>query len=480
MAENPTVERQAALEGTDGAVLTGLAMFATLFSIVSMLETTGQAYRDGSVGLGFGLALAVTTATIAVCGGRLHALAIPSGSATPSGLIAAGYGPARPLTLLVALVGLLFAGSMVVVQLDAADALGALLMPRARGLGVVLLATVAALAALGSERGLIRTLALSAVLVLTTLGVVALGVFHALGGLNGFFESIADARNLPRGGESRAVPWMPWVPLAIASAFQPALWPRYRSARSAAAIRNASLIVLGLGTLGFVVAAGAIGLGARALYPLRIDGQWNLLPHARVDPGGTGFDRVLPRLLLDQAPILFLGPLAAMVGAAAANLRAFGTILADDVYPCFHRSRAGEIGRCAVLRITVLLAALGAAALVAPNRRTEAFRPISLVAEVVVLAPALLAQLLPMMIDTVFLKRGGRRGATAGLMIGLVTLALFSPLVATVARAIVPALGPILGRLQENLDPAWTALTTNVLLFSLLSPRRARGERPGR
>src|SRR5579871_5665266 len=99
-----------------GAWPLALSILATLFSLVSMLETTGSAYRDGSPGIDFGAALAITVASMILIGGRFADRGQSAGDLTLAQSIASHYGRSGVLTLLVAAVGLLFALAVVVLQ----------------------------------------------------------------------------------------------------------------------------------------------------------------------------------------------------------------------------------------------------------------------------------------------------------------------------------------------------------------------------
>jgi Na+/proline symporter len=241
------------------------------------------------------------------------------------------------------------------------------------------------------------------------------------------------------------------------------------------------LIVLLLAGLGFLAFAGIIGKGARTVYPPHVDGQWNQRPNAAVDAGGMGFGHVLPTLLIHQVPISFgaagpfvavaalAGLLAASVGAAAVNLRAIGLLLALDVPLAFGRPASRGVGMEWASRILATSVAIAATWLVVADHRPGTFRPLALAAEVIILGPAFLLQLLPATIDCLYLGRGSRGGAATGLLAGIVVVGGFSPLVAFVVERIVPAAGPWLVRLAEHFDPALTALTANVSTFVVVS-----------
>ena len=456
-----------------GAWPIALSILATLFSLVSMLETTGATYRDGSVGISLGVTLAITVASMALIGGRFADRGRPDGEVTLAQSIASHYGRSPALTLLVTSVGLLFTLAVVVLQLATVDAVWATIAPGRPGVCVPVVAGLAATTALGGRRGLTRALSLQGGWSLLTLLVTASFLAGAAWG--------QVEVPTPIGQEPAHIAWASIIPAAVALALQPALWLRYREAASSATLRRATFLVLILGALGFLVFAGIIGAGARAVYPPRVDDQWNQRPNAIVDADGMGFDRVLPVLLIHRiptslgaagsfvSPVVLAGLFAASIGATSANLRAIGLLLALDVPLGFGRRASGGTKAEWASRILGALVASAAAWLVVAGHRPAAFRPLMLVAEVAILGPALLLQLLPVTIDHLYLGRGNRRGAAAGLVVGTVVLGGFSPVIALIAGTVFPAAAPPLARMAEHLDPALTALAANVATFAIVS-----------
>jgi Na+/proline symporter len=279
-------------------------------------------------------------------------------------------------------------------------------------------------------------------------------------------------------GPAEPISWMVLIPAAISLALQPALWLRYRAAASAGAVRRGAVIVFVLAVVGFVLVAGLIGREARALYPLRVDDQWQLNPNARVDPDGRGFDRVLPTLLVHLptqtlrpviSAVLLSGLLAAAIATVGVNLRAIGTLFVRDIYVRAFHPRAGLGERIAVCRIISALAAAGAVFLVIISRRPDSFRPLLFVSELAFLGPALLLQLLPLTSDILTFRKGNRHAAALGLIAGLGVLALFHPVTGIVASTFVPRVGILLSQFQGQDNPAFAAIAVNLSVFVTIS-----------
>jgi len=84
------------------------------------------------------------------------------------------------------------------------------------------------------------------------------------------------------------------------------------------------------------------------------------------------------------------------------------------------------------------------------------------------LAIAFSSQLLPVTFDVLFLKRGSRQGAIAGIVAGMLVVLMFSPLLAIVTGSDSAAVG-LFARLKQIADIGFCGVVVNVTVFTLLS-----------
>jgi SSS family solute:Na+ symporter len=117
------------------------------------------------------------------------------------------------------------------------------------------------------------------------------------------------------------------------------------------------------------------------------------------------------------------------MSTADSNLHALSAVLTRDVYDRFIRPQADERERTWVGRIVIVIATMAAVALVEWSQKAGAFNPLELISQLMLLAIAFSSQLLPIAIDVLFLNKGTRQGAIAGLTagIGLVLLLTIKP-----------------------------------------------------
>jgi Na+/proline symporter len=121
--------------------------------------------------------------------------------------------------------------------------------------------------------------------------------------------------------------------------------------------------------------------------------------------------------------------------------------------------------------------------LVLINQRNPSFTPMKMIAEMGFVAIAFSAQLLPVAVDMLYVKRGTAAGAVAGLTAGLVTAFFFGNLFPLIAKSAWVAHLPGLTLLYTLLEAwkmaipidasAW-GLAVNVAVFVLLSALTSR------
>ena len=206
---------------------------------------------------------------------------------------------------------------------------------------------------------------------------------------------------------------------SLGSMIQPAQWMRFYAARSAEVLRRSALIFAAVLTLCFFFGVMLVGLGGQVLYPLTdasgtylIDAAGKVLPHPSVGRTAGEFDQILVVVLKNHLPEL---------------LGSFGAILA-----------------------ALILVAIMAAAMSTADSNLHAFS----------------TQLLPLTVDMLYLQRGTRQGAIAGLCIGLTIILLLSPFFPMLASN---AIQVVLGSMKTMIDTGAWGLLFNVLTFTVVS-----------
>jgi Na+/proline symporter len=102
------------------------------------------------------------------------------------------------------------------------------------------------------------------------------------------------------------------------------------------------------------------------------------------------------------------------------------------------------------------------------SRSSESFDPIGMIMPMSLLAIAFSSQLLPVTFDVLFLKRGSRQGAIAGIVAGMLVVLMFSPLLAIIMGSDSAAVS-LFARLKQIADIGFCGVVVNVAVFTLLS-----------
>ena len=121
------------------------------------------------------------------------------------------------------------------------------------------------------------------------------------------------------------------------------------------------------------------------------------------------------------------------------------------------------VGRGVIAAATVL--SLG---MVFVSRSSESFDPIGMIMPMSILAIAFSSQLLPVTIDVLFLKRGSRQGAIAGIIAGMLVVLMFSPIPAILTGSD-SAVVSLFARLKQLADIGFCGVVVNVTVFVLVS-----------
>ena len=501
-----------------GWMLSSLTIMATFFSSAAMLGAPGMVYKEGVVFALFALNVPLSGAMIYVLGNRIRELGRTYGHVTPADLICSHYGSPVALRCLVALIGFLYAVPYVVIQIQAGGIISSQLFggEHAFEIGACLLSLVTMLyIMIGGMRSVAWTDALQGTLLMGGMLLAGAAAVAALGGPSAFFAKVAE---LPR--TSLTVPGTTgsFTPEklftlcifgALGSMIQPAQWMRFYAAKSAKALRRSAVIfALGL-TACFLFGVMLVGLGGQVLYPVakpgadgafdyqvQVDGQavtvsgadlpgrlaegGKPLPHPDVGAGPRDFDQImvvvlkrhLPELLgpagLLLATLVIIAIMAAAMSTADSNLHALSAVVTRDIYAGILRPNASEKSRLWVGRGVIAAATLLALGMVFVSRSSESFDPIGMIMPMSLLAIAFSSQLLPVTFDVLFLKRGSRQGAIAGIVAGMLVVLMFSPLLAIVTGSDSAAVG-LFARLKQIADIGFCGVVVNVTVFTLLS-----------
>ena len=259
---------------------------------------------------------------------------------------------------------------------------------------------------------------------------------------------------------------------------------RFYAARSSEVLRRSALIFAAVLTLCFFFGVMLVGLGGQVLYPLTdgtgaylIDTAGKILPHPSVGQTAGEFDQILVVVLKNHLPellgslgavlaaLILVAIMAAAMSTADSNLHALSALLTHDIYDQFIRPQASQreknwVGRLIITAVTCL-----ALFLVILARRSES-NPLGMIVVLGLLAIAFSTQLLPLTVDMLYLRRGTRQGAIAGLCVGVTTIFFLSPFFPMLAGE---ALKDVLGSMKTMIDTGAWGLCFNVLTFAVVS-----------
>jgi Na+/proline symporter len=159
------------------------------------------------------------------------------------------------------------------------------------------------------------------------------------------------------------------------------------------------------------------------------------------------------------------------MSTADSNLHALSAVFTRDVYDRYLRPRASSRERTNVGRAVILVATLLALLLVLGGHRDGGGalgRSMQMIVDVGVLAISFSAQLVPIAVDILWIRRGSAIGAAAGLAAGLATTCAVKVWGAPFAGAVIGEGARALEiRMMEG---AWGILA-NVAVFAALSAR---------
>ena len=475
-----------------GWVVSSLTIMATFFSSFALLGAPGMVYREGVVFALFALNVPLGGCAVFILGSRIARVGRAKGYLTQADMLADYYGSNVALRLLVALVGFLYAVPYVVMQINAGGLLAAAMFPGpyAFEIGAAVLAAITMLYIMvGGMRSVAWTDVVQGLLLILGMLLAGVATVAALGGLRGFFQRVSELppTSLSAPGTTRYFnPSMLFTVVvfgSLGSMIQPAQWMRYYAARSTDTLRRSGLIFALVLTACFLFGVMLVGLGGQALYPITIEataeGGVKAMPH----PGVGDFDQILIVVLKDQGPallgtfgavavtLIFVAIMAASMSTADSNLHALSAVLTRDVYDRFIKPDASPRHRTWVGRIIIAAATVLSIVLVIVGRRNEHFNPVAMIATLGFLAIAFSSQLLPVTIDMLFIRRGTRAGAVAGLVTGIAIVGLFTPFFSMIAKgnAAGDRVLDLVTWLRPLLDLGACGLIGNVMVFVAVS-----------
>lgn len=473
-----------------GWLVSTLTIMATFLSSFALLGAPGMVYREGVVFALVSLNIPVAGFCIYTLGRRIWKIGRDGGFVTPADMICAHYGSPVVLRLLVALTGLLFVVPYVIMQIKAGGDLAAVLFreqENAYEIGAIVLAFITAIYIMvGGMRSVAWTDSVQCVLLLGGMLLAGIAMTVAMGGPAGFAEEIADlpesSLTVPGNTGLWKLPFLLSVCLLmpIGGILQPAQWMRFYSAEGPRTLRRSALIFIFVLTGCFLFGIMPVGLGGQALFPLQFtDGGVSPAPEVGV------FDQVLVVVAQEQLPVLFgsaiglavatlliVATMAASMSTADSNLHALSAVVTRDLYAAMVRPNAGEKERLWVGRITVIATTTVALIMVIAGSRPESSLAgfMEMIVGLALFAVAFSVQLLPITIDLLFVKRGTRAGAIAGLAVGLAMAFAFTSLFPLVVGAESPLMSLVAQ--AKSIFPVHAAawgLIPNAVVFLLVS-----------
>ena len=470
-----------------GVLTTSLTIMATYFSGFAILTFPGWVYGNGVPPMFYALNLPVAAAAIYILGNPIRRIGRKRGYITPADMIADYYGDSQFIRGMVAFLGALYVVPYVVMQVKAGGILAQGLFPdiasvtllgqeltmENAGVGALSLITMTYVI-VGGMRSVAWTDVLQGLLLLSAMLLSGVVLMHALGGPSGYFKEVSQLY-----GQLLTMPDAPakfnaWHAVtfcafaSLASIVQPAQWMRFYAARDSATLRRTAIAFSTILPICFIFGVFLVGLGGRALYPMLADGS---LPVGLTNP-----DQIVVRVIQDLFPellgtvgvilvsLILVAVMAASMSTADSNLHALSAVATRDVYHQL-RPKAGEKERTWFGRAVIVIATLAAAGITYAGSGTNL---LDTIAAFFFLAMAFSAQLLPITIDLLFLRRGTKAGAVAGLVAGMIVVFLFPPLGALLFGE-GSALVSCTGKLKALLDVGFCGMVVNTIVFVFVS-----------
>ncbi|MFT5467194.1 MAG: SSS family solute:Na+ symporter [Verrucomicrobiales bacterium] len=470
-----------------GLIVTVFTIMATMFSSAAILGIPGNVYTHGAAFLLFALNLPVAGAAIYIFGSRFMRIGRKRGYVTPGDMIAGYYGGSPVLRVLVALTAALYVLPYVIMQIKAGGILAQQMFPSeevveagkvtaAYGWGMFALSVVTVFYVLvGGMRSVAWTDVLQGALLLFGMVVAGIAMIIAMGGVGGYFERL---REIPP--EALRIPgpvgkWT-WSVLltvimyaSVSSIIQPSQWMRLYAAKDAKTLKRSAMIFATVLPICFLFGSMLVAMGGRVEQPPTMVGG-ELQAAAAVGKA----DQIVPFMIGTQLPevfggigvllvaIIFVAILAASMSTADSNLHGFSAVFMRDIYERFFRPNASEKEKAWGGRLAII-GMMGLAAFVAYQMETT--KGIGdTIAGLMFTAIAFSCQLLPVVIDMLFVRKGTSHGATAGIGAGILVVFCFTPL-----NQFFPLLKTQTDTIKTVVDIGFAGFTINVLVFMIVS-----------
>jgi len=439
-----------------GTLVTSLTIMATFFSSAALLGIPGVVYRDGVSFFIFALNLPVAGIAIYLLGNRMRKLGKAYNYVTPADLVGDYYGGSA-VRLLAATTSALYVLPYVIMQIKAGGYLAQRLFPNAPPLeflggsftmyetGVWALSFLTmAYVLVGGMRSVAWTDVIQGILLLSGMIVAGLATLAYFGGPSGYFDEVSalPAKALSAPGNSNK--WNPGMLFTICAfsslgaIIQPGQWMRFYAAKNSNALRRSALVFAIILPICFLFGIMIVALGGQVLFPPEITSD-GVMPHPAVGTKSSEVDQIVIAMIQTVLPemlgitlgtvmvtLILIAVLAASMSTADSNLHALSAVLTRDVYDRYIRPKSGERERTWAGRIVIVVATLAAVGLVEWSEGAKAFNPLELISQLMLLAIAFSSQLLPVAIDVLFLNKGTRQGAIAGLVAGIGIVVLFT------------------------------------------------------
>lgn len=439
-----------------GPLVTSLTIMATFFSSAALLGIPGVVYQDGAVFFLFGLNLPVAGLGVYLLGDRMRKLGAARNFVTPADLVGDYYGGSA-VRLLAALVSALYVLPYVVMQIKAGGYLAQRLFPDVPPLdflghgftmyetGVWLLSLLTmAYVLVGGMRSVAWTDVIQGILLLTGMLVAGAATLAYFGGPGGYFEAVNELPAAALSAPGSTGKWNAGVLFticafaALGAIIQPGQWMRFYSARDSATLRRSALVFALLLPVCFLFGIMLVALGGQVLFPPEVTAK-GVLPHPEVGSKASEVDQIVIAMMQKTVPdmlgvtlgavvvtVILVAVLAASMSTADSNLHALAAVATRDVYGRFLRPDAPEREKTWCGRVVIVVATFGAVGLVEWSESAQGFNPLALIAQLMFLAIAFSSQLLPVAIDVLFLRKGTRAGAVAGILAGLAFVILLT------------------------------------------------------
>lgn len=470
-----------------GIIVTVFTIMATMFSSAAILGIPGNVYTHGAAFLVFALNLPVAGAAIYIFGSRFMRIGRKRGYVTPGDMIAGYYGDSGILRVLVALTGALYVLPYVIMQIKAGGILAQEMFPSeaevesgkmsaAYGWGMIALSVVTVFYVLvGGMRSVAWTDVMQGALLLFGMIVAGIAMIIAMGGVGGYFEKVReippDALRVP--GPLGKWTWSVLLTVimyaSVASIIQPSQWMRMYAAKDAKTLKRSAMIFATILPICFLFGSMLVALGGLALNP-QVMGEDGLEAAAAVGKA----DQIVPHMIGNQLPevfgivgvvlvaVIFVAILAASMSTADSNLHGFSAVFMRDVYERFFRPNASENekawgGRLAIIGMMAL------AMFVAYKMETTKGLG-DTIAGLMFTAIAFSCQLLPVVLDMLFVRKGTAAGAIAGIGSGILVVFCFTPI-----NQFVPLIKEKTDMIKTVVDIGFAGFTINVVVFTVVS-----------